>query len=75
VLSSNRLEKREEKRKKMKMKSEKKKKKKEKEKEKEKKKKKKKNDAFVEQIAANKQLQMQVFVFVKKTFLRFVAKK
>jgi nucleoside permease NupC len=55
----------------MKMKSEKKKKKKEEEKEK----KKKKNDAFVEQIAASKQLQMQVFAFVKKTFFRFVAKK
>jgi Tat protein secretion system quality control protein TatD with DNase activity len=58
----------------MKMKSEEKKKKKKKEKE-EKKEKKKKNDAFVEQIAASKQLQMQVFVFVKKTSLRFVAKK
>jgi hypothetical protein len=32
-------------------------------------------DAFVEQIAASKQLQMQVFVFVKKTSFRFVAKK
>ncbi len=63
----------------MKMKSEKKKKKKEEEKEekkeKEKKKKKKKNDAFVEQIAASKQLQMQIFVFVKKTSSRSVAKK
>jgi hypothetical protein len=41
----------------------------------EKKKKEKKNDVFVEQIAASKQLQMQVLAFVKKTFLRFVAKK
>jgi nucleoside permease NupC len=55
----------------MKKKSEKKKKEKKKKKEEEKKK----NDAFVEQIAASKQLQMQVFVFVKKTFFRFVAKK
>jgi nucleoside permease NupC len=59
----------------MKMKSEKKKEEKKKEKKEQKKKKKKKNDAFVEQIAASKQLQMQVLVFVKKTFLRFVAKK
>jgi flagellar biosynthesis component FlhA len=75
VLSSNSLEKRKRKKKKMKMKSEKKKKKKKKEKKKEKEKEKKKNDAFVEQIVANKQLQMQIFVFVKKTFLRSVAKK
>ncbi len=58
------------------MKSEKKKEKKEKEKKKEEKKKKeKKNDVLVEQIAANKQLQMQILAFVKKTSLRFVAKK
>jgi Tat protein secretion system quality control protein TatD with DNase activity len=56
------------------MKSEKKKKKKKKKKEK-KNEKEKKNDTFVEQIAASKQLQMQVFVFVKKTSLRSVAKK
>jgi nucleoside permease NupC len=55
---------------KMKKKSEKKKKKKEK-----KEKEKKKNAAFVEQIAASKQLQMQILVFVKKTFSRFIAKK
>jgi hypothetical protein len=72
VLSSNLLEKRERKRKKMKMKSEKKKKKEKREK---RKKKKKKNDTFVEQIVASKQFQMQIFVFVKKTSLRFVAKK
>jgi Tat protein secretion system quality control protein TatD with DNase activity len=47
----------------------------EKKKKKEKKKKEKKNDAFVEQIAASKQLQMQVFVFVKKTSSRSVVKK
>jgi hypothetical protein len=55
---------------KMKMKSEKKKKEKEEEK-----KKKKKNDVLVEQIAASKQFQMQIFAFVKKTSFRFVAKK
>jgi hypothetical protein len=60
----------------MKMKNEKKKKKKKKKRKKRKKKKeKKKNDVFVEQIVASKQLQMQVFAFVKKTFSRFVAKK
>ncbi len=58
------------------MKSEKKKEKEEKEKKKSKKKqKKKKNDVFVEQIAASKQLQMQVLAFVKKTSLRSVVKK
>jgi hypothetical protein len=46
-----------------------------KKKKKKKEKKKKKNDVLVEQIAANKQFQMQIFVLVKKTFLRFVAKK
>jgi hypothetical protein len=46
-----------------------------KKKKKKKKRKKKKNDVFVEQIVASKQFQMQVFAFVKKTFLRFVAKK
>jgi hypothetical protein len=61
-LSSNLLEKRERKRKKMKMKSEKKKKEKKEEKEKEKK-----NDAFVEQIVASKQLQMQVLVLSRRS--------
>jgi hypothetical protein len=42
---------------------------------KEKKRKKKKNDTFVEQIVASNQLQMQIFVLVKKTSFRFVAKK
>ncbi len=46
-----------------------------KKKEEKKKKKEKKNDVLVEQIAASKQLQMQVLVFVKKTSFRFVAKK
>jgi hypothetical protein len=59
----------------MKMKSEKKKEKKKKRKKEKKEKKKKNDDAFVEQIAANKQLQMQVFVLVKKTSFRSVAKK
>jgi Tat protein secretion system quality control protein TatD with DNase activity len=45
------------------------------EKKKKKEEKKEKNDAFIEQIAASKQLQMQVFVLVKKTSFRFVAKK
>jgi hypothetical protein len=75
VLSSNSFEKRERKRKKMKMKSEKKKKEKKKKKKEEKEKEKKKNDVLVEQIAASKQFQMQVFAFVKKTFSRSVAKK
>jgi hypothetical protein len=69
-LSSNFFEKRRRMKMKMKMKSEKKKKKRKKRKEK-----KEKNDVRVEQIAANKQLQMQVLVFVKKTSFRFVAKK
>ncbi len=67
----------------MKMKSEKKKEEKkkekeeekEKEKEEEKEKEKKKNDVLVEQIAASKQLQMQVLALVKKTSFRSVAKK
>jgi Tat protein secretion system quality control protein TatD with DNase activity len=54
---------------KMKKKSEK------KRKEEKKKRRKKKNVVFVEQIAASKQFQMQVFVFVKKTSFRFVEKK
>ncbi len=60
----------------MKMKSEKKKEEKKKKKKEEKEKeKKKKNDVLVEQIAASKQLQMQVLAFVKKTSFRSVAKK